>query len=379
LAGKVKVKSAPQAAAPVSVQALIQKLQACSKNPSLGPANMKAIHHQLDYQILAMCQDEPPELTGQKRKNSSERFSELAKAIDIEVWLRSSTWEAAMLLGLATLTGPRGMMKQYGSVAVLEAAMVRWFERTLGATVEEVYVELGTAPMKEGATIRSILDEAVLKDPSYSNLSFPSWSGPIKAYTVLPELVNEFFTDPLMMDYVERSHRAVVITQTKLRAGYDASLKRLFERDWIAISPLSRHAIIAQALCNMFQREDPVQLSALDGAQYWIRENARHPQCKSTPISQSSRLPLRDGPANRSLQTFPSLPAKTPSSTRSTGVVNGRSSRRRPYLARTPMNYSLSLAGFSAHLNTPRIPSQTFPALTPTELAITTRLPAAPA
>jgi hypothetical protein len=379
LAGEVNVKSTPQTAAPVLLHAIIQKINARSENPSLGPANLEAIHHQLDYQILALCQDEPPELIGQKRKNSAERFSEFAQAIDMEVWLRSSTWEAAMLLGLATLTGPRGIMKQYGPEAVLEAAMVRWFERALGTTVEEVYLELGTAPTKEGTKIRLTLDEAVLNDPSYSNLSFPSWTGPIKAFTVLPELVNEFFTDPCMIDYVERSYRAVVIAQTQLRAGYDAALKRLFERDWIAMSPVSRHAVIAQALCNMFEREDPVQLSSLDGAEYWIHSNARHPQCKTTPhlaLPSASPPPRR---ANRSLQTFPSFPAKTPTSTLSTGVVNGRSSRRRPYLARTRRNYSLSSAGFSADLNTPRIPSQTFPALTPTELAITTRLPAAPA
>jgi hypothetical protein len=42
------------------------------------------------------------------------------------------------------LTRPRRLMKVLGSEAVLEIAMVRWFERALGATVEEVQIELVT-------------------------------------------------------------------------------------------------------------------------------------------------------------------------------------------------------------------------------------------
>ncbi|KAA8901852.1 hypothetical protein FN846DRAFT_908801 [Sphaerosporella brunnea] len=216
--------------------------------------------------------------------------NEVAK--DMPVLMRAATWEAAMMLNVATLSAPAGPARAAGSGPLLEAAMVRWFERALGATVEDMWrlrphllrqkLRLQQPHQKQPWSAYKPTQEA---DPKLFNLNFPSASGVVKFYPSLPGVVQEFFDDPIMLEYVERSYDAVVVAQTELRANYTPQVKALFELDWCGIGETHRMAIVAKALSNLFFMDDPVQLAGLAGAEGWLPEDPLHPKFSKFPHS----------------------------------------------------------------------------------------------
>jgi len=232
-----------------------------------------------------------------------QRFEHAAREAEVPEMTLATTWQFAISANLAaTMWGEDTL--HVGSCpppegAMLMAAAIRWFERALGLTIEDI-AGLGNAvpqnPEPTGAQNGCVGLEWTpeqIMDPFKMNLSFPAVCPPPKWYPVIPECVRSFFCSNFVDEHVQRTYDHVVVRQTHLRCQYGTRLKELFEQDWLATPSHLRYGMVAMALSNLYTRDDPLQLRDCEGVVEWLGQRKLKPRklarcnCKPPPCYQS--------------------------------------------------------------------------------------------
>ena len=190
-----------------------------------------------------------------------------------KVWILNGTWTFAMSKSTEFLL----LMPPED---VLTLAAVRFFERSLGVTVEEFH-DAAHKAAREAQKVEgndSMLHTQEIFTPAFapnsvtvhlpgsrrtmhlpivadrrpperlldfttSNLMFPSpYGGPAKRYEQVPWPVKEFFGAEFFGEYLDELNQVTVMRQTELRCQYsDSYIRAAFEREWDALGTHGYH------------------------------------------------------------------------------------------------------------------------------------------
>ena len=220
----------------------------------------------------------------------NQKFDRFWMGVSPERWRLYSTWSYSMVRNTSALINQDGAGEQ-GPETMLCRAMIRYVERALGLTIEELETDgrrdgggcggddsgfgwdaapigcrlAGAAPDYPGAPRPA--DQVM--SLYTANLYFPTPYGPVKHFERLPDIVDSFFASDFLAEYVRLSSEHAVHQQASLRAKYTPGVRRALEDSWGQMSTGHRRAFIATALSRLYVRPDPVQLHNLPSFRAW--------------------------------------------------------------------------------------------------------------
>lgn len=217
-----------------------------------------------------------------------QRFDRFWLEVSPERWRLYSTWSYSMVHNASALMHQGGAGQ--GPGAMLCRAMIRYAERALGLTIEEL--EIGrrhdglarcggdsgfgwdaAAPNPSGDGLVGAPKPAdQVMSPGTANLYFPTPYGPVKHFARLPDVVDSFFSSAFLTEYVRLSSEHAVRQQASLRAKYAPGVRRALEDSWAQMGIGHRRAFIATALSRLYVRPDPVQLHSLASFRAWCED-----------------------------------------------------------------------------------------------------------
>ena len=221
-----------------------------------------------------------------------QRFDRFWLEVSPERWRLYSTWSYSMVHNASALIHQAGP-GQGPEATVLCRAMIRYAERALGLTIEELEADRrrdglarcggsggdsgfgwdATAPSPSSdSPVGTPKPADQVMSPGTANLYFPTPYGPAKHFARLPDIADSFFNSAFLAEYVRLSSEHAVRQQASLRAEYTPGVRRALEDSWGQMSIGHRRAFIATALSRLYVRPDPVQLHSLPEFRAWCED-----------------------------------------------------------------------------------------------------------